>query len=392
MESTCKLPSNIEISCLSRFLKISVINQETLSPISSEPSRVCFCSKSGIPDCLAIYHPTEFSIYPGQKTSISAVVVGHESGTVAGSVYAQFKYSKLTPQLDVRESVQEVQHIHCSQLVYTIFSPIQDYHTLLILTAVKRSITETEVIITQPIERGRTNDKSVTLVYVRVNIIPCPPGFLLNANDPQKCNCNNQLHSLPDVKYNIQNSTLQRRGLVWIGPLTDDNDTITDVVSSEHCPLNYCKVEPVSFQLNVSSAQCKYNHSGRVCGGCQPGLSLALGSARCMKCSNKYLTLLILFALAGVVLVFFIKLLDLTVSHGLINGIIFYANIIKPNEHIFLPQGNANPLTLFISWLNLDLGIETCFFSGLTSYGKTWLQFVFPFYIWAIAGLIIASA
>ena len=95
---------------------------------------------------------------------------------------------------------------------------------------------------------------------------------------------------------------------------------------------------------------------------------------------------------SGVVLVFFIKLLDHTVSRGLISGLIFYANIIKPNEYIFLLQNNTNQLTLFISCLNLDLGIETCFFSGLTAYSKAWLQFVFPFYIWAIAGLIIASA
>ena len=40
----------------------------------------------------------------------------------------------------------------------------------------------------------------------------------------------------------------------------------------------------------------------------------------------------------------------------------------------------------------IDLGIETCFFNGLTPYGKTWLQFVFPFYIWSIADLIIILA
>ena len=399
MGSTCKDDyRKIKTSCLSRFLEISVINPKTLSPISSDPSRVCFCNESGIPDCWTLYHPTEFSIYPGQKISISAVVVGQNFGTVAGSVFAQFLYNKHLPQpqLDVRESAQEVKHIHCNQLVYTIFSPVEDYHTELILTAVKRSITETYKVITQPIQKGRTDDESDdimdTPVYVRVNLIPCPPGFLLNASDPPKCDCNNQLLSLPDVACNIQYSTLQRRGLVWIGPLTDDNGTITDVVSSENCPLNYCKDEAVSFQLNASSAQCNYNHSGLMCGGCQPDLSLALGTAQCLKCSNKYLALLIPFALAGVVLVLFIKLLDLTVSRGLINGLIFYANIIKPNEYLFLPQGNTNPLTLFISWLNLDLGIETCFFSGLTAYGKAWLQFVFPFYIWAIAGLIIASA
>ena len=397
MESSCDYVSGLAVSsCLSRFLKISIIIPKTLSPISSDPSRVCLCNESGIPDCLAFYHSTEFSVYPGQKISISTVIVGQNFGTVAGSVFAQFLYSKITPQLDVRESSQEVQHIHCNQLTYTIFSSVEDSHTLLILTADKRSITETEEVITQQIgkykKHGFRDGIFDTPVYVRVNLMPCPPGFLLSTSDPPKCDCNNQLRSLPDVACNIQYSTLQRRGLVWIGPLTDDNDTITDVVSSENCPLNYCKDEAVSFQLNVSSAQCNYNHSGLVCGGCQPGLSLALGTAQCLRCSNKYLALLIPFALAGVVLVLFIKLLDLTVSHGLINGLIFYANIIKSNEYLFLPQGNTNPLTLYISWLNLDLGIETCFFSGLTAYGKAWLQFVFPFYIWAIAGLIIASA
>ena len=88
----------------------------------------------------------------------------------------------------------------------------------------------------------------------------------------------------------------------------------------------------------------------------------------------------------------FIKVLDITISHGLINGLIFYANIIKPNEHIFLPQTNTNPFTLFIAWLNLDLGVQTCFYDGLSAYGKAWLQFVFPFYVWCIAGLIIVLA
>ena len=134
MESTCPIDAyNIldYSSCLSRFLEVSVINPKTLSPISSEPSRVCFCNKSGIPECLPLSHPTKFSIYPGQKISISAIVVGQNFGTVAGSVFAQFFYSKLTPQLDVRESAQEVQHIHCNHLVYTILSPLEDYHTCL---------------------------------------------------------------------------------------------------------------------------------------------------------------------------------------------------------------------------------------------------------------------
>ena len=78
---------------------------------------------------------------------------------------------------------------------------------------------------------------------------------------------------------------------------------------------------------------------------------------------------------------------DLTVSSGRINGIIFYANIVKLNDY---HHGSNIPLlTQFISWLNLDLGIETCFYSGLDGYWKTWLQFAFPLYLWVLAICII---
>ena len=32
------------------------------------------------------------------------------------------------------------------------------------------------------------------------------------------------------------------------------------------------------------------------------------------------------------------------------------------NRSVFIPNGHTNPLTVFIAWLNLDLGIETCFY------------------------------
>ena len=40
-------------------------------------------------------------------------------------------------------------------------------------------------------------------------------------------------------------------------------------------------------------------------------------------------------------------------------------------------EKQGNPLAVFIAWLNIDLGIKSCFFNGLIAYGKTWLQFVF---------------
>ena len=271
---------------------------------------------------------------------------------------------------------------------------------MLTLTAVKRDVRNTQYTqegidnLIEGYKTGMTQNIQDILdlpIYVKINLLSCPPGFELT-HTPSQCGCKKHLQLLPDVKCSIQYLTIQRRALVWVGPLTDDNGTVIDVMSAQNCPLNYCNNQVLSITLNQSDTQCNYNHSGTLCGGCQPGLSLALGSAQCLKCSNEYLALLIPLVLAGLLLVFFIKVLDLTISQGLISGLIFYANIVKPNEHIFLPQMNTNPLTLFIAWLNLDLGIETCFVDGLTAYWKTWLQFVFPFYIWAIAGLIIISA
>ena len=84
-----------------------------------------------------------------------------------------------------------------------------------------------------------------------------------------------------------------------------------------------------------------------------------------------------------------ILMLKLSVAIGTINGLIFYANVIQANRFIFFPLGETNILTVFIAWLNLDLGIETCFYDGMTAFAFTWLQFLFPLYVWFLIGLII---
>ena len=99
--------------------------------------------------------------------------------------------------------------------------------------------------------------------------------------------------------------------------------------------------------------------------------------------------LIVVFALAGIGLVALLILLNLTVSIGAINGVIFFANIVKINESLFFPHGPIPLLSQFISWLNLDFGIEACFYDGMNSTAKIWLQFVFPFYIWIIIAVVV---
>lgn len=67
-------------------------------------------------------------------------------------------------------------------------------------------------------------------------------------------------------------------------------------------------------------------------------------------------------------------------------------NVVNYNYVYTHSDFNFNPLTLFIAWVNLNLGFETCFIDGLTAYSKTWIQFVFPLYIWGIASVLTISA
>jgi hypothetical protein len=84
---------------------------------------------------------------------------------------------------------------------------------------------------------------------------------------------------------------------------------------------------------------------------------------------------------AGIVLVAVLLTLNMTVAVGTLNGLIFYANVLAANRSILLPFSEQNYITVFISWLNLELGLDTCFIEGMDAYTKTWLQLAFPAYV-----------
>ena len=166
---------------------------------------------------------------------------------------------------------------------------------------------------------------------------------------------------------------------------------VNRTVIHNSCPFDYCIAEEKSINLSEPDEQCHFYRSGVLCGACQTDLSIVLGTSNCRKCSNVYLLLIIPFALAGVALVVLLLKCNLTVSVGHINGIMFYANIVQVNKALLFPyQGHI--FSTFVAWLNLDLGVETCFFENMDSYAKVWLQFVFPVYVWIIIALIIVLA
>ena len=80
-----------------------------------------------------------------------------------------------------------------------------------------------------------------------------------------------------------------------------------------------------------------------------------------------------------------ILMLNLTVAVGTLNSVIFYANVAYSNR--ILTQSRLS--LVFISWLNLDIGFDVCFYGGMNVYTKTWLQLAFPAYIIFIVIAII---
>ena len=209
------------------------------------------------------------------------------------------------------------------------------------------------------------------------------------------CNCNDYLINVPDIVISclINNNTgeITVSGKSWIGMYSGK------LAVHRFCPLDYCISELHSVDLQQQHLQCTNNRSGVLCGACQTGLSLGLGTARCLdNCSNFYLFLIIPFTLAGLAITLILLKCNITVSIGTINPLILYANILHVNATIFFPQHKelilTNILQVFIAWLNLDFGIETCFYRGMTAYGYTWLQFVFPIYIWLLVVLLIYAS
>ena len=219
-----------------------------------------------------------------------------------------------------------------------------------------------------------------------VNLLPCPVGFTLQDGI---CDCDFILTKIL-VSCNIDRSAIRRPANTW---LTAHNQTQNTKYLIYDCAMDYCLPYSSYVNLLYPDLQCQFNRTGVLCSQCLQPLSMVFGSSRCMECTNIHILITIIVIVAGIVLVVLLYLLNLTVTKGTVNGIILYANIISINDSYFLINNNTfKPLQAFISFTNLDLGIETCFYHGMDSYAKMWLQLFFPFYLVVIASSIIIAS
>ena len=336
------------------------------SVFSSDPVKVCFC-ENDLPNCSR--DSLNYSALPGEILLLPMVLIGYGDGISTGIL----SIIKVVADTDVNIGKLIELPPECSSQPYKVSLNTTELVTVTLRLKVVDSL------------YAKTNQDSMR--FVEITVAPCPLGFELDDGD---CQCSRSMtEAVPSssVACDVGTEQLERKGDAWIGY---DNSTQC-IIAFADCPFDYCNSDAVTFTLAAPDAQCSFNRSGTLCGQCAEGLSLLLGSNRCSYCSNGYLALVLPFAVAGIALVVLLLALNLTVSVGAINGLIFYANIVKINETVFFPNGPVPFLSQFVAWLNLDLGIETCFFDGMNSYWKTWLQFVFPLYIWSIIVVIICA-
>ena len=266
---------------------------------------------------------------------------------------------------------------HQDEMINTISSSSKTYN----FTIVSESKNECELFLTAQPDLYKIYDA----FYVQ--LLSCPVGFTLQNG---VCDCDPILSTIIDKCY-IDYSAIRRPANSWIAAHTQTNST--KYLISNNCPMDYCLPYSSNVNLLYPDLQCQFNRSGMLCSQCQHPLSMVFGSSRFMKCANVHIIITIIVIVAGIVLVVLLYFLNLTVTKGTINGIIFYANIVSINDTVFLVNDNVfKPLRVFISFANLDLGIETCFYNGINSYTKMWLQLFFPSYLMIIAiSIIIAS-
>ena len=357
---------------------LEAISDIQRSDIGSPPEKVCFCI-DGQPDCDLQLHST-MQVDRGDKITVPVAVFDEAGNPVKGATVHGSLSSDNSSLCRHQRDQSAPLHGECSEFTFRAFS-----------------IRPSDDLILQ-IENGPCEHMVPPQIRVPLQFPwcdNCPIGFRRFEDQELGCRCD--CH--PDVEFyfsncNSKTQTLQKGSNAWITYINSSHG----FVIHPYCPLDYCKPtdSPVYINFNEengTNAQCAYNRSGMLCSRCPPDSSLSLGSSRCLMCPNLWplqtFGIVVFALLAGLALVAILLALNLTVAVGSLNGIIFYVNIVAANGKTFLPFTQPNFVTVFINWLNMEIGIDVCFFEGMDSYWKTWLQLVFPAYVIFLVVIII---
>ena len=374
------------ISGLEYFTNLTSIDYEDINTtISSQPVRICFCeSDTSQHNCS--YYPQAYHVMKGEEFNVALVAVDQVGHSIEANI------SSLVSQdgdLGEGQAVRKTSK-QCQNFTFSVKS--------------SRPYNEELTIYAEGPCYSLGMSKSVVKVIFKDCM--CPRGFEPADNTTRKCSCvcAKEIESYVTCNYYPNRTTIIQRKLwhnAWIG-ICDEN--FTTILSNEscylthpNCPFDYCN-PPNNDYIDLNSieglnSQCALNHSGLLCGSCKQGLSLSVGSSRCIKCPKSWPGLvvanIVYVLLASLVMVTAIAALDLTVARGTINGLLFYANVVGSNSTLLLKFKTPNILTVFLSVLNFTYGFDLCFIEGMNAILKTWLGLLASGYVFALIFFLI---
>jgi predicted outer membrane repeat protein len=361
---------------------LQTISNVTLDSIASDPVRVCFCNDMDQPDCS--YETPTIEVKKGENFSVVIAAVDQVNHSVIASTGIRSMLINDTHGTHGRmgkgQQLQKMLCGDCTKLTYRVYS---------------RDDSETISLYADgPCKASVFSRRNVSIKFLDCT---CPIGFEpYPSNSECECICNSTLSPYVTKCDPATRSVSRANTTSWITYINDTDPP--GFMIYPICPLDYCypPSENVSIDFNLpsgSDTQCAHNRSGILCGACHPYLSLSLGSSHCLPCSNHwplaFVSITFAALIAGILLVTVILVLNMTVADGMINAIIFYANVTAPFYRIVQSSSAPNFPTVFIAWLNLDIGFDVCFFKGLDTYAKIWLRLLFPTYIIFLVAIVI---
>lgn len=218
-----------------------------------------------------------------------------------------------------------------------------------------------------------------------VNLLNCTSGFIFEI---RSCICD---PLLVGTVIGCDNSTknLSVPNGMWVGTVSPHGGLVARECIQDYCKIGAKEVKPPSFDTQCHPG---YNRTGLLCGQCIESYSVVFGTNRCHKCTNAGLAWIIFFGFAGIAIIQAICFLQITISEGYLNGVLFYCSIVSS----YIPYFGAGipEINLFvpITFLSLNLGIETCFYDGMDSLSRAWLHLLFPIYLYVLMFLITVLA
>ena len=249
---------------------------------------------------------------------------------------------------------------------------------------------------------------------VLIRLSNCPIGFILEEG---VCQCDYTIGNFSKAKQFITKCDINKLSIslpqyianTWLGVLKTKSNTSNLGITGD-CPFEFCKrmayfqsfvlingsyMLANSANLSERVPICFSNREGVLCGSCTESYSVVFGSGDCYKCSNKSLWTILLYTVAGPLLIYLLYSLRLTLTTGTLNGIIFYAQAANVGvlEVLLLYTDHHHALSrfisIFLSFLNLNLGFPLCFYDGMNELWKTGLSLVFPIYLLTIVVILI---